>query len=522
MMTIGMTTTGTTMTTTNASQRAAGRRVSVRARLLIGMILLAGLTLLITGTVNYALERQNLKSTLDDTLTRDIEEFRVLADTGIDPETQQHFTRASDLMYTAMQYNHITETQSMLAMQNGEIVWSAPANVTMRLEDDPQFVDWAAGLKPESVYITSLETDLTRYRTAVVPVQLAEDDQPAVFLTAFDVAAELREKQMSLFIFIGAGAGAMLIGGVVAWLLLGRMLQPVRDLQENAQRISEQDLDSRIQARGHDEFAELTETINNMLDRLQLSLEQQKQLMDDVGHELRTPITIIRGHLEVMDKTDPADVNQTKDIALDELHRMSLLVNDLVTLAQSNSTDFIQIKPTDIGALMHDISAKAAALGDRAWTLKANANGEVNIDGTRLTQAMLQLCANAVKFSEPGSPVELGSTIRLSIHGDHELCLWVADAGIGISPEDQRTIFKRFGRGGNGQRTQGSGLGLNIVEAIAVAHGGSVHVESAPGQGSIFILTIPLEDDAPSPALTTTTGTLEPSRFSDQEYGDGE
>ncbi|WP_043057613.1 sensor histidine kinase [Enteractinococcus helveticum] len=508
--------------TTNESQRAAGSRLSVRARLLIGMILLAGLTLLITGTVNYVLERQNLESTLDDTLTRDVEEFRVLADTGIDPDTQQHFTRAADLMYTAMQYNHITDTQSMLAMQDGEIVWSAPTNVTMRLENDSQFVQWASQLTPESVYLTSLETDVTRYRSAVVPVQLAEDEAPAVFLTAFDVEAELHELRMSLFIFTAAGAGAMLIGGVVAWLLLGRMLQPVRDLQENAQRISEQDLDSRIQARGHDEFAELTETINHMLDRLQLSLEQQKQLLDDVGHELRTPITIIRGHLEVMDDTDPVDVRQTKDIAIDELHRMSLLVNDLVTLAQSNSTDFIATKPTDIAALMHDITAKAAALGDRDWSLKANANGDVNIDGPRLTQAMLQLCANAVKFSGPGSPIELGSTIRLSIAGDTELCLWVADAGIGISPEDQQTIFKRFGRGGNGQRAQGSGLGLNIVEAIALAHGGSVHVESAPGQGSIFILTIPLENDTQSPALTTTTGTLEPPRFSDQEHGIGE
>src|SRR5699024_4730010 len=167
-------------------------------------------------------------------------------------------------------------------------------------------------------------------------------------IEAADLQAELREVHMSLAIFISAGAGALLIGAIAAWLLVGRMLQPVRDLQATAQRISEQDLDSRIQARGHDEFAELTETINDMLDRLQLALEQQKQLLDDVGHELRTPITIIRGHLEVMDDTDPVDVRQTKDIAIDELHRMSLLVNDLVTLAQSNSTDFISTKPTDI------------------------------------------------------------------------------------------------------------------------------------------------------------------------------
>src|SRR5699024_6356856 len=138
--------------------------------------------------------------------------------------------------------------------------------------------------------------------------------------------------------------------------------------------------------------------------------------------------------------------------------------NDLVTLAQSNSTDFISTKPTDIAALMQDITAKAAALGDRDWSLKANADGEVSIDGPRLTQAMLQLCANAVQFSEPGSPIELGSTIRLSIAGDTELCLWVAEAGIGISTEVQPAICTRDGRGANGKRTQGSGPGLHILE----------------------------------------------------------
>ena len=104
-MTTGMTTgmTTMTMTTTNSPQRAAGSRVSVRVRLLIGMILLAGLTLLIAGAVNYFFERKNLETTLDEALARDVEDLRVLADTGIDPNTQQHFTSAADLMYTAMQ-----------------------------------------------------------------------------------------------------------------------------------------------------------------------------------------------------------------------------------------------------------------------------------------------------------------------------------------------------------------------------------------------------------------------------------
>ena len=132
-----------TMTTTNSPQRAAGSRVSVRVRLLIGMILLAGLTLLIAGAVNYFFERKNLETTLDEALARDVEELRVLADTGIDPNTQQHFTSAADLMYTAMQYNQVAQNQSMLAMQDSAIVCGAPENVSLRLEYDPEFVAWA-------------------------------------------------------------------------------------------------------------------------------------------------------------------------------------------------------------------------------------------------------------------------------------------------------------------------------------------------------------------------------------------
>ncbi|NWN88567.1 MAG: HAMP domain-containing histidine kinase [Micrococcaceae bacterium] len=508
------------MTTTNEPQRAAGAKLSVRARLLIGTILLAGLTLLIAGAVNYVLERQNMESSMDDSLARDIEDFRVLADTGINPATQQHFTQATDLMYTAMQYNQLSETQSVLGMQNGEIVWSAPENVSLRLEQDPEFVEWAAGLNPESAHITTVETEQSTYRAAVVPVQLAQDTTPGVYIEAADMQAELRALHMSLAIFIGAGTGALLIGCIAAWLVVGRMLQPVRDLQEAAQRISEQDLDSRIQARGHDEFAELTETVNDMLDRLQLALEQQRELLDDVGHELRTPITIIRGHLELMDAQDLDDVEQTRDIGLDELHRMSLLVNDLVTLAQSNRTDFIHPAPTDIMTLMHDIKTKAGALGARDWVLNAQAHGSVTVDAARLTQAMLQLCANAVKFSEPDTAVKLGSAFRQNEAGATELCLWVADAGIGIEPADQQDIFKRFGRGSSGERIRGSGLGLNIVSAIVTAHEGTVRVESSPGVGSILIIAIPLHHSVDSPEISGTTRTLGTITSHDQESGE--
>src|SRR5699024_10404925 len=138
-------------------------------------------------------------------------------------------------------------------------------------------------LSSTTAFITTVETDIRTYRVAVLPIELAQDTEPGLFIEAFDVSAELRSLQVSLAVFIGAGVGALAIGALVAWTVVGRIMQPVRDLTETAQRISDQNLDARLQPRGHDEFADLTETINDMLDRLQQAVEQQRQLLDDVG-----------------------------------------------------------------------------------------------------------------------------------------------------------------------------------------------------------------------------------------------
>ena len=238
--------------------------------------------------------------------------------------------------------------------------------------------------------------------------------------------------------------------------------------------------------------AELTVTINEMLDRLEDSLKSQRQLLDDVGHELRTPVTIVSGHLELMDENDPEDVTQSKDIALDEMSRMSLLINHLVMLAKSNRADFIQPAPTEVGALLDEILDKARGLGDRHWRIDYRCESTVTLDQTRITQAMLQLCANAVKFSSTGTRIGLGNEVLRDGHGETLLRWWVSDNGVGIQPEDIERIFERFGRGKNSVRSDGSGLGLNIVSAIATAHGGSVWVDAEPGKGSTFYIDIPL------------------------------
>jgi two-component system OmpR family sensor kinase len=291
------------------------------------------------------------------------------------------------------------------------------------------------------------------------------------------------------------------VAGAAGWLLVGRFLRPVALLRDTARKISESDLTQRIKVVGRDDLAELTMTVNAMLDRVENAMVSQRQLLDDVGHELRTPVTIVQGHLELMDPLDPEDVNQSRDIALAELDRMSFLINDLVTLANSNRVDFVQPAATNIGTLLDDLLDKARPLGDRVWRIGHRVEATADVDPQRITQAMLQLCSNAVKFSADGSTITMGTNITTDA-GNEVLRFWVRDEGVGIAVADQERIFERFGRGHNSKRTEGSGLGLNIVSAIAGAHQGSIGVSSDVGVGSTFVIEIPIapekEEDEPN------------------------
>ncbi len=473
--------------------KAPERRWSIRARVLTGMLLLVGLALVAAGAASFAVQRHELNERLDESLSRSVKEFGVLTETGVDPRTMKRFEHAEDLLYIAMQRTLPSPKQGMVSLVGKEVRWTAPDIVGTRLEDDPEFIDWAFQVQDSNhIRLGTIKTDIATYRAVVVPVSLPADHERGSFVLAYDYSAEAVANDRNFLIYSAVGASVMALSALAAWLVVGRMLEPIRRLQTTAQQISETDVSQRIEVSGNDEFADLTVTVNEMLDRLEGALKAQRQLLDDVGHELRTPVTIINGHLELMDPDDPQDVKQSRDIAMDELGRMSLLINDLVTLAKSNRTDFLQIEPVQVGKLLDDILDKARGLGQRQWRIDYRTEATVRLDPIRLTQAMLQLCANAVKFSEDDSRIALGNEILRNGHGETTLRWWVSDAGIGIQTEDLERIFERFGRGQNSARSSGSGLGLNIVQAIAETHGGRVWVNSEPSKGSTFYIDLPL------------------------------
>jgi two-component system, OmpR family, sensor kinase len=223
-----------------------------------------------------------------------------------------------------------------------------------------------------------------------------------------------------------------------------------------------------------------------MLDRLERAFEAQREFLDDAGHELRTPLTIVRGQLETL-QDDPEARQRTIGLVLDEVKRMSRMVDDLVLLAQSDEPDFLRLGPVDVTGLTNDVHAKAVALGDRNWKIDALGRGIIVADRERLTQALVQLAQNAVQHTEDGAEIGLGSAVTPG-----QARFWVRDTGPGIPPEDRNRIFQRFERGSNADG-EGAGLGLAIVNAIARAHGGDAELDRFASVGATVSITVPTD-----------------------------
>jgi two-component system, OmpR family, sensor kinase len=328
-----------------------------------------------------------------------------------------------------------------------------------------------------------------RVKYLAVPVRERGGDR-GVFVVGTFRDREEDELNGAIAALAGVGLAILLIGSVLAWWLAGSVLGPVRAVTSTARSISEASLQRRIPEQGSDEIAQLAATFNDMLERLERAFSIQRRFLDDAGHELRTPITIVRGHLEFLDE-EPEEREATIKLLLDELDRMGRIVDDLLLLAQANEPDFLQLDLVNVEALTTEIETKATALGRRNWRVDGVGRGIIVADRQRLTQAIVQLAQNAVQHTEDGAEIGLGSTVSPG-----EARFWVRDLGPGISPSEQERIFERFVRGSAEFRSGGAGLGLAIVRAIAAAHGGRVELNSLPGRGATFAIVVPTDQPA--------------------------
>jgi signal transduction histidine kinase len=396
----------------------------------------------------------------------------------------------SDALAAVVQQVNPDDNAGSLGIIDGEAALIPGVPVDVPLDERPalvpRLVEETAG--DRVVTGTYVGEDGAALRYLATPVRLAGDPGSGIFVTAYDLDAELAEIDDAAAVFSVAAAATVAVLAVVAWVVAGRLLRPLRELRATAARITATASGERIPVHGRDDVSELTVTVNDMLDRLEGAIEGQRRLLDDVGHELKTPITIVRGHLELLDPDDPAEVEEARALAIDELDRMAGLVGDLTEVARLGSPYAIEPVETDVGELTRAIIAKARALEGAEVREGPIADARAEIDPARVTQAALQLAQNAVTHG--GGAFTIGSLVDA---GTGELRLTVADHGPGIPPAQAARVFERFGRTGEGRGRSGSGLGLAIVEAIAAAHGGRVELASTPGFGAAFSLVLPTE-----------------------------
>ncbi len=432
------------------------------------------------------------------TITRDLSEnvtsFTQMAANRPSDQSLAAFTRsflanrgpiAGDVLVISLPSRHLllgtSESAQLSKIPKIAALLAHPPNATV-------VTQVSIGDTPEEVLVTRIEQ-------GGIPV--------GTFVTAGSLVGYEHVRTRVLDLAAGEGLITLLAAVVSVYIILRRLLGSVRRLTRTAGDIGLRgELGIRLgDAQTGDEVGEMAATFDAMIEKIDTSVAQQRQMLADVSHQLRTPLTVARGHLEVMSRgslDDPTEVRETVTTVVDELDHMKQLVERLLLLGRSLEADFVELGPVDLRAMLYDIGDAVEMLAPRHWSVGPVPDVVLVADLEKLRGAILNLVDNAVHATRPAD------SIRLSAHlgntDDPTLDVIVDDSGPGIAPPDRTAVLERFSRP-SATDTRGSGLGLAIVEAVAVAHNGTVAIDDSPLGGCRVIITLPLPGPDTDPTV---------------------
>lgn len=360
----------------------------------------------------------------------------------------------------------------------------------------------------QPLYEEGFETQETAYHNVtvterpyrVLSVPLSSDGQPVGMLMAATSLTIIDAVQAQLVSFLLIlSAIAILVAGFLGWANARRALAPLATVTETALSITRADDLSRripLSTSPEDEVGKLIVAFNDTIGRLEELFATQRRFVADVGHELRTPITVVRGNVDLMRKVGVEDEEALHSIEL-EVEHLTRLVEDLLILAQAESGKLpMDLSLIELDTLLLEVVGQSGVLAEGKVTLEIGEIDQVVVCGDRyrLKQVILNLISNAIKYSPAGEKV----VVSLA-KAEQEARLTIRDFGSGIPADDLPHIFDRFYRGDKartrGLDSTGFGLGLSIAYWIVRNHGGQIEAVSREGEGSTFSVTLPLNQD---------------------------
>jgi two-component system OmpR family sensor kinase len=497
--------------------------VSLRTRLTLWYGALLALTLLAFSALLYFTLQRNLSSSMDERLT--LRADQIVREVGpsignlLQPEDVAPGQSESTLgafVEPGIYVQVLSSKGAILAAPPNLFGGELPVPQSSRqaiLQDTRIF---------ETIPVASGDVNV---RLLTEPIQQAGTQE---VVGAVQVAESLSQFENTMAaverLLLSAGLGALVLAVVVGWLLTRAALSPVARITETARHIAATgDYRRRLHVQtprlGHgDELFFLAATFNDMIARLEHVLESQRRLLADTSHELRNPITIIRGNLALLRRDGVPEQTRREAVveAEDEAARMGRLVGDLLLLARADAggAPSLQLEPLDLGELASEVVEQARPRArDRRLSLAIEGHCVVVGDRDRLRQLIANLVENSIRYTPKNGRIDVRVTGASETPGVQQparaarsrkaraanvstamALLTVADSGFGISPTDLPHVFERFFRADKARSRAhgGSGLGLSIAEYIAQAHGGSIQASSeGTNRGTVFTVQLP-------------------------------
>lgn len=370
-------------------------------------------------------------------------------------------------------------------------------------------------LKDASKGLITFETNRSIGNTPlrIITFPVVENSHVTKIVQIASSLEEVEDALNTLFIILIITVPLALVVAILGGqFLANKALKPVDDITRAARMITSQNLNQRISPpKVKDELSRLIDTFNEMISRLDQSFRQMKQFSSDASHELKTPLTILKGEVEVMLRKERTsqEYQQTLKSNLEEINRMSQIVEDLLLLSKADTGEIqLHRKQINLTAILAEVVAQMDLLArsNKIYLCASNHQQDFHIfgDALRIRELFMNLIENGIKYTEEGgsititlqedsSPLREASELLESVR-DRFVKIIVSDTGIGIAEEDHERIFNRFFRVDKARSREqgGSGLGLSICKWIVEAHQGEIKVESELGKGSCFIVRLPL------------------------------